>query len=92
MKNVIGIKFMHTDQHGRRRTYHFRNDTGFKVSKGDQVIVLNHQGREEIVEVYTTKVKSYQLIRGIELKPIVGVFPPRTKVKPVLKHTFLPDV
>ena len=52
MKNVIGIKFMHTDQYGRRRTYHFRNDTGFKVSKGDQVIVLNHQGKEEIVEVY----------------------------------------
>ena len=92
MKNVIGIKFMHTDQHGRRRTYHFRNDTGFKVSKGDQVIVLNHQGIEEIVEVYTPKVKSYLLIRGIELKPIVGVFPPRTRVKPVVKHTFLPDI
>ena len=93
MTNIIGIKFLHENQYGCRKTYYFHNNTGYILKKGDKVIVLNCRGQEEIVEVHNPSLLSHPRIPNNQMKSIVGVYVPINRpVATKINSTTLPNI
>lgn len=93
MDNIIGIKFINENGYGNKKTYYFRNNTGFPFKKGDKVLVLNYYGQEEIVEVHIPSADNHSRIPSSQMKAIVDSYPPRNfPARASLRSAALPNI
>ena len=93
MNNIIGVRFIHPDSYNSKKTYYFRNNTGFPFKKGDKVIVLNYHGQEEVVEVHIPSVDNHPRIPSSQMKAIVDSYPPRNfPARASLRSNALPNI
>ena len=93
MDNIIGIKFINENGYCNKKTYYFRNNTGFPFERGDKVIVLNYHGQEEVVEVHIPSVYNHPRIPSSRIKDIVDSYPPRNfPARASLRSNTLPNI